>query len=158
MTRKITHGVARIKLGLQEQLSLGNLDACRDWGFAGDYVEAMWLMLQQDSPDDFVVATGESHSVGEFVEAAFRAVGIDDWRAHVTIDERYFRPAEVDVLVGDASKARRVLGWRPRIRFDQLVEMMVENDLRLEGERLQPARRTSDIEPGSLQYSRASAF
>ncbi|HEU5368554.1 MAG TPA: GDP-mannose 4,6-dehydratase [Ktedonobacterales bacterium] len=129
VTRKISHGVARISLGLQEKLLLGNLDARRDWGFAGDYVEAMWLMLQQEQPDDYVVGTGVSHSVRDFVSAAFAYVGIDDWEQYVEIDPQLFRPAEVDALVADASKARERLGWQPRASFEQLVGMMVESDL-----------------------------
>jgi GDPmannose 4,6-dehydratase len=127
VTRKITRAVGRIKEGLQHKLYLGNLDACRDWGFAGDYVEAMWLMLQQDRPDDFVIATGESHSVREFLEAAFGYAELD-WRDHVAIDPRYFRPSEVDRLQGDASKARAQLGWAPKVTFKSLVEMMVDHD------------------------------
>jgi GDPmannose 4,6-dehydratase len=132
VTRKVTDGVARIKLGLQPSLRLGNLDAKRDWGFAGDYVEAMWRMLQQDEPDDYVVATGETHSVRELCEIAFASVGLD-YRDHVVTDERFFRPAEVDLLVGDASKARAQLGWEPRVSFRALVEMMVEADLARHG-------------------------
>ena len=128
VTRKITDGVARIKLGLERELRLGNLDAQRDWGFAGDYVEAMWRMLQQPTPGDFVVATGETHSVREFCEIAFGHVDLD-WQEHVVIDERFFRPAEVDLLVGDSTKARTVLGWEPRTSFAQLVQMMVDADL-----------------------------
>jgi GDPmannose 4,6-dehydratase len=135
VTRKITNAVARIKLGLQNELTLGNLDAERDWGYAGDFVRAMWMMLQQDEPDDFVIATGETHSVREFVEAAFRAAGIDDWERHVRTDERFFRPADVDSLVGDASHARRVLDWEPTVRFEELVTMMVEHDLKMESAR-----------------------
>src|SRR5690606_10245122 len=130
VTRKISHGVARIKLGLANELRLGNLDAKRDWGYAGDYVEAMWLMLQQDSPDDYVVATGETHSLREFCELAFDRVGLD-WEKYVVVDERFFRPAEVDLLVGDASKARRVLGWEPKTSFEELVNLMVGADLAL---------------------------
>ena len=133
VTRKITRAAARIKHGLDKKLYLGNLDAKRDWGFAGDYVEAMWLMLQQDKPDDFVVATGESHSVREALDVAFGTLGID-WKKHVEIDPRYFRPTEVDHLHGDAGKARRVLGWKPKVTFKQLIEMMVkadEEDVRL---------------------------
>jgi GDPmannose 4,6-dehydratase len=130
VTRKVTRAVGRIKEGLQEKLFLGNLDAKRDWGFAGDFVEAMWLMLQQDRPDDYVVATGESHTVGELVELAFTEVGLD-WRAHVEIDNRYLRPTEVDALQGDATRARRILGWAPRVGFRALVKMMVEHDLGL---------------------------
>ena len=130
VTRKITRAAARIKLGLQDKLYLGNLDAKRDWGFAGDYVEAMWRMLQQDAPSDYTVATGASHSVREFLEATFRHFGLD-WRAHVEIDPRYFRPAEVDHLLGDATRARKVLGWAPRVDFAKLVTMMAESDLEL---------------------------
>ena len=128
VTRKITRAATRIKLGLLDKLYLGNLDAKRDWGFAGDYVEAMWLMLQQNEPDDFVIATGQTHSVREFVEETFRRLDLD-WQDHVEIDPRYLRPAEVDLLLGDASKARRVLDWRPRVDFKELVRMMVDQDL-----------------------------
>ncbi|MFN8059591.1 MAG: GDP-mannose 4,6-dehydratase [Vicinamibacterales bacterium] len=128
VTRKVTDGVARIKLGLAKDLALGNLDAQRDWGFAGDYVRAMWLMLQQETPDDYVVATGESHSVRDLVQVAFGHVGLD-WREHVRLDPRFIRPAEVDLLIGDASKARRVLGWRPSVSFAGLITMMVDSDL-----------------------------
>src|SRR5690606_10197850 len=121
VTRKITHHVARIKLGLTDELRLGNLDARRDWGFAGDYVKAMWLMLQQDKPDDFVVATGETHSVEEFLEVAFGHVNLD-WHDYVVQDERFMRPAEVDLLVGDPSKAGKKLGWEPAVSFEQLVK------------------------------------
>jgi GDPmannose 4,6-dehydratase len=130
VTRKITRAATRIKLGLQHKLYLGNLDARRDWGFAGDYVEAMWLMLQQDEPDDYVVATDETHSVREFCEKTFARLDLD-YRDFVEIDPRYFRPAEVDLLLGSAEKARRRLGWRPRVSFDELVEMMVDADLEL---------------------------
>ncbi len=133
VTRKITDGAARIKHGLSDELRLGNLDAKRDWGFAGDYVEAMWLMLQQDEPDDYVVATGETHTVQEFVEIAFAAVGLD-WQNHVVIDQRFVRPAEVDLLIGNPTKAREKLGWQPKVGFKELVEMMVMADL----ERLAP--------------------
>jgi GDPmannose 4,6-dehydratase len=132
VTRKITNAVARIKLGIQSELSLGNLDAKRDWGYAGDYVRAMHSMLQQDEPGDFVIATGETHSVREFVDAAFRHGGIDDWEPLVKKDERFFRPSEVDLLVGDASKARDELGWEPTVSFEQLVKIMVEHDLEVE--------------------------
>jgi GDPmannose 4,6-dehydratase len=128
VTRKVTDGVARIKLGLATELRLGNLDARRDWGFAGDYVEAMWRMLQQPTADDYVVATGEAHTVRELVEIAFASVGLD-WRKHVVEDPGLLRPAEVEQLVGDASKARRVLGWAPRVSFRELVDMMVRADL-----------------------------
>jgi GDPmannose 4,6-dehydratase len=127
-TRKITHGVARIKLGVDTELRMGNLDGKRDWGFAGDYVRAMWLMLQQDQPDDFVVATGQTHSVREFCELAFAHVGLD-YNEFVTVDQKFFRPAEVDLLVGDATKARDVLGWTPEVSFAELVRMMVDADL-----------------------------
>ena len=126
----MTRAVGRIKEGLQEKLFLGNLDARRDWGFAGDYVEAMWLILQQDTPDDYVIATGESHSVRELVELAFAEVGLD-WRPYVEIDKRYLRPTEVDVLQGDVTKARERLGWRARLGFRELIKMMVAHDLRL---------------------------
>jgi GDPmannose 4,6-dehydratase len=128
VTRKITDGVARIKLGLQKELRLGNLDAQRDWGFAGDYVRAMWLMLQQDAPDDYVVATGRTHAVREFVRLAFAAADLD-WEPYVVVDPRFYRPAEVDLLVGDPSKARTVLGWEPEVSFEALVERMVRADL-----------------------------
>ena len=130
VTRKISHGAARIALGQESELRLGNLDAKRDWGFAGDYVEAMWRMLQQDEPDDFVVCTGETHSVREFCQVAFGHLGLD-WEAHVVIDERFIRPAEVDLLVGDASRAAKVLGWSPTVNFEELVTMMVESDMAL---------------------------
>ena len=128
VTRKITRSLARIKLGLERKLYLGNLNAKRDWGFAGDYIEAMWLMLQQDEPDDYVIATGESHSVKEFLEEAFNYKGLD-WREYVEIDSRYFRPTEVDSLLGDASKARRKLRWEPKVKFKQLVKLMVDADI-----------------------------
>lgn len=130
VTRKITRAATRIKLGLQDRLYLGNLDARRDWGYAGDYVEAMWLMLQQDQPDDYVIATGESHSVREFLDEAFGLLDLD-WRDYVVTDRRYFRPTEVEHLQGDATKARQKLGWRPRVTFQELVRMMVEHDLNL---------------------------
>jgi GDPmannose 4,6-dehydratase len=128
VTRKVTHGVARIKAGIDEKLPLGNLDAQRDWGFAADYVRAMWMMLQQDRPDDYVVATGETHSVKELVELSFSAADLD-WEEHVVIDERFLRPAEVDLLVGDPSKAEKTLGWRREVDFPALVAMMVEADM-----------------------------
>ncbi len=128
VTRKITRAVARIKLGLQQKLFLGNMEARRDWGYAPDYVEGMWLMLQQDSPEDYVLATGETHSVREFLEAAFTYQDLD-WRQYVEIDPRYYRPTEVDVLLGDASKARERLGWQPRVSFGELVRLMVDADL-----------------------------
>ncbi len=129
VTRKISSGVARIKNGLQHKLVLGNLEAQRDWGFAGDYVEAMWRILQQDSPEDFVIATGVMHSVRDFVKAAFEYADISDWEQYVEIDPQLFRPAEVDQLIGDAAKARKKLGWYPKMTFEQLVAMMVESDL-----------------------------
>jgi GDPmannose 4,6-dehydratase len=132
VTRKITNAVARIKLGLQDEIVLGNLDSKRDWGYAGDYVRAMWLMLQHDTPEDFVIATGETHSIHEFLDLAFAEVGIDDWQPYVRQDPKFLRPAEVDVLTGDASKAKEVLGWEPEVSFAQLVKMMVENDLEVE--------------------------
>ncbi len=132
LPRKVTNGVARISLGLQDELRLGNLEAKRDWGYAGDYVEAMWLMLQQDGPDDYVVAMNETHSVRELVEAAFSHVGIDDWERHVVIDPALYRPAEVDLLIGDATKAREALGWEPSTSFDELVTMMVDADIEWE--------------------------
>jgi GDPmannose 4,6-dehydratase len=138
VTRKVTDGAARISLGLSRELRLGNLDAQRDWGFAGDYVRAMHLMLQQDEPDDYVVATGETHTVQKLVELAFSAVGLD-WREHVKLDERFMRPAEVDLLVGDPGKAKRKLGWEPYVNFESLVTMMVEADL----ERLRGGRRSA---------------
>ena len=128
VTRKVTDGVARIKLGLADSLALGNLDAQRDWGFAGDYVRAMWMMLQQDRPDDYVIATGESHSVRELVEGAFGHVGLD-WQSYVKLDPKFLRPAEVDHLIGDSSKARKILGWTPEIDFTRLVTMMVDADV-----------------------------
>jgi GDPmannose 4,6-dehydratase len=130
VTRKITRSATRIKLGMQDKLGLGNLDARRDWGFAGDYVEAMWMMLQQEQPDDYVVATGETHSVQEFLECVFDRLELD-WRKYIQTDPRYLRPAEVDLLQGESAKARRLLGWQPKINFQQLVEMMVEADLEL---------------------------
>lgn len=130
VTRKITHHVARIKLGLANEVRLGNLDSQRDWGYAGDYVRAMWLMLQQDNPEDYVVATGETHSVQEFLEEAFGYVNLD-WHDYVVQDPRYMRPAEVDLLVGDATKANKKLGWRPTVSFQELVRMMIDADLKM---------------------------
>ncbi|SDE26495.1 GDPmannose 4,6-dehydratase [Blastococcus fimeti] len=129
VTRKVTRAVARIHLGLQETVELGNLDARRDWGFAGDYVEAMWLMLQQEQADDYVISTGETHSIRELLDVAFRHVGIDDWSRYVVQNPAFMRPAEVDLLIGDASKARAVLGWTPTVGFEQLITMMVDADL-----------------------------
>ena len=140
VTRKITRAATRIKLGLQAELYLGNLDAQRDWGFAGDYVEAMWLMLQQPEPDDYVIATGENHTVRELVEIAFEHVGLD-WKKLVTVDPAFLRPAEVDTLIGDATKARERLGWRPRVSFAELVRMMVDADL----ERLRNGKITAPL-------------
>lgn len=130
VTRKVTHGVARIKLGLANELNLGNLDAQRDWGYAPDYVRAMWLMLQQDQPDDFVVSTGRTHTVQRLCELAFAAAGLD-WQEYVRIDPRFLRPAEVDLLVGDATKARTSLGWEPSVSFEHMVELMVDADIRM---------------------------
>ena len=135
VTRKVTNAAARIKLGLQHELVMGTLDAKRDWGYAGDYVKAMWLMLQQDEPDDYVVATGETHSVEELVERAFAEVGIENWRDYVRQDPKFYRPAEVDLLIGDPSKAREKLGWEPEVGFPELVKMMVEHDLAREARR-----------------------
>jgi GDPmannose 4,6-dehydratase len=132
VTRKVTRAAARIKLGLQDKLFLGNLDAKRDWGFAGDYVEAMWLMLQQEKPDDFVIATGETHSVREFVEKVFQRLSLD-YQKHVVIDSKYFRPTEVDVLLGDSTKAKKRLGWNPKVDFDQLIDMMIAADMEQAG-------------------------
>ncbi|MBW7454707.1 GDP-mannose 4,6-dehydratase [Paenibacillus sepulcri] len=129
VTRKVTDGVARIKLGLANELRLGNLDAQRDWGFAGDYVAAMWLMLQQDTPDDYVISTGETHTVQEFVEIAFSSVGLN-WRDYVVMDEQFMRPAEVDLLLGDCTKAKEELGWELKVSFEELVKMMVQSDLK----------------------------
>jgi len=142
VTRKVTDGVARIKLGLADHLSLGNLDACRDWGFAGDYVHAMWLMLQQDKADDYVIATGKSHSVKQLVEVAFGHAGLD-WQKHVRTDPTLIRPAEVDHLIGDASKAKRVLGWTPSVSFEQLIAMMVDADI---------ARLSTAVKPPASQW------
>ena len=135
VTRKVTNAVARIKLGLQHELVLGNLDSKRDWGYAGDYVRAMWLMLQQDEPEDFVIATGETHSIEELVSRSFAEVGIDDWQRYVRQDPKFFRPAEVDLLIGDSSKAREQLGWAPQVDFPSLISMMVAHDLGLEAAR-----------------------
>ena len=139
VTRKVTDGVARIKLGLQKELRMGNLDARRDWGFAGDYVRAMWAMLQQDEPDDYVIATGETHSVRELIEVAFGHVGLD-WEKYVTLDQRFLRPAEVDLLIGTPAKAKAKLGWSPTVDFAGLVKMMVDADLARVGNAPLPAR------------------
>jgi GDPmannose 4,6-dehydratase len=141
VTRKVTRAVARIALGLQENVSLGNLEARRDWGFAGDYVEAMWLMLQQHQPDDYVIATGETHSIRELLEVAFARVGIDDWEKRVVQDPRFFRPAEVDLLIGSPAKAKAQLGWEPKVGFTDLVQMMVDADTAAE-QRLARHRRS----------------
>lgn len=132
VTRKVTNAVARIKLGLQHELVLGNLDSKRDWGYAGDYVKAMWMMLQQDQPDDYVIATGTTHSIEDLVTRAFAEIGVDDWQPYVRQDPKFFRPAEVDLLIGDSTKAREQLGWKPEVEFDELISMMVANDLQLE--------------------------
>ena len=136
VTRKITNSLARIKLGLQNEISLGNLEAARDWGFAGDYVEAMWLMLQQEVPDDYVISTGEIHTIREFLDLAFEIAGYDSWEPYVRHDNRFDRPAEVDLLMGDATKAKEVLGWTPKVAFRELVEMMYESDLASETEKM----------------------
>lgn len=140
VTRKITNTAARIKLGLESELVMGNLDAKRDWGYAGDYVRAMWMMLQQDQPDDYVVATGETHSIEEFLTLAFEEVGLGDWRPYVRQDPRFFRPAEVDLLIGDPTKAQDKLGWRREVDFPGLVKMMVAHDLATEESRAKSAR------------------
>jgi GDPmannose 4,6-dehydratase len=136
VTRKITNTAARIKLGIEKELVLGNTDAKRDWGYAGDYVKAMWMMLQQDEPDDYVIATGETHSVEEFLTLTFEKVGLGDWRNFVRHDPKFLRPAEVDLLIGDPSKAKEKLGWQPEVGFDELVDMMVAHDIAYETRRL----------------------
>jgi GDPmannose 4,6-dehydratase len=141
VTRKITNSLARIKLGLQERISLGNLDSARDWGYAGDYVKAMWMMLQQEEPDDYVIATGETHTIREFLEVAFRLAGYDSWEPFVTHDTRFDRPAEVDLLMGDATKAKEKLGWEPTVTFEELVRRMYEADLKAEQTQLEQSRR-----------------
>lgn len=133
VTRKVTNSVARIHLGLQQEIVLGNLDSKRDWGFAGDYVKGMWKMLQQDAPDDYVLATGKAYSIEDLVRLAFAEVGIEDWQSYVRQDPKFFRPAEVDLLIGDPTKAREKLGWEPEVQFPELVKMMVANDLAIEG-------------------------
>src|SRR4051812_13007381 len=140
VTRKVTNAVARIKLGLQSEIVLGNLDSKRDWGYAGDYVEAMWAMLQQPEPDDYVVATGQTHTLREFLDLAFAAAELGDWEPYVRQHERFFRPAEVELLGGDASKARQRLGWRPKVDFPSLVERMVGHDLKVEADKINRAR------------------
>ncbi|MCS6816479.1 MAG: GDP-mannose 4,6-dehydratase [Blastocatellia bacterium] len=152
VTRKVTHAVARIKHGLQKELRLGNLEARRDWGYAKDYVEAMWLMLQQDEPDDYVIATGETHSVRELCELAFGFVGLD-YRDYVVVDPSLFRPADVNLLVGDASKARRRLGWEPKVRFEELIKMMVEADLALVAQQLAERETTEGSRPQGFAES-----
>jgi GDPmannose 4,6-dehydratase len=137
VTRKVTNAVARIKLGVQDHIVLGNLDSKRDWGYAGDYVKAMWMMLQQDEPDDYVIATGETHSIEDLIVRAFGEIGIDDWRPYVRQDPKFLRPAEVDLLIGDATKARTKLGWEPEVLFPELIAMMVAHDLEYEASRLQ---------------------
>lgn len=139
VTRKITSSVARIKLGLQKDIALGNLDSKRDWGFAGDYVEGMWRILQQDQPDDYVLATGETHSIKEFLTLAFKEVGINDWKPYVKQDPRFMRPAEVDLLIGSPAKAKKKLKWEPKVSFKELVTMMVQNDLELEAQKIKEA-------------------
>jgi GDPmannose 4,6-dehydratase len=141
VTRKTTNAVARIKLGLQGELSLGNLDAKRDWGYAGDYVRAMWMMLQQPEPDDYVIGTGVTHSVREMVELAFRCAGLEDWERYVRRDERFLRPADVDALVADPAKARDRLGWTPQVSFEDLIQMMVDADVSAETEKVRRASR-----------------
>jgi GDPmannose 4,6-dehydratase len=140
VTRKITNSLARIKLGLQDSITLGNLESARDWGFAGDYVEAMWLMLQQDVPDDYVIATGETHTIREFLDAAFACAGYEDWTPYVQQDPRFERPTEVDLLMGDATKARELLGWSPKVDFEGLVRRMYEADLAEESVRSDSGR------------------
>ncbi len=135
VTRKVTNSVARIKLGLQHEIVLGNLDSKRDWGYAGDYVKAMWMMLQQDQPEDFVIATGKTYSIDDLVDRAFAEVGISEWRSFVRQDPKFYRPAEVDLLIGDATKARVELGWEPEVAFPELVSMMIKNDLALEAKK-----------------------
>ena len=134
VTRKVTNSVAKIKLGKQKHITLGNLDPKRDWGFAGDYVRGMWLMVQQDEPGDYVLGSGSTHSIEELLKVAFKAVDIDDWKPYIKQDPQFMRPAEVDVLLGDPTKAKEKLGWVPEVSFEQLIQMMVENDLRLESE------------------------
>jgi GDPmannose 4,6-dehydratase len=131
VTRKITNGVARIHLGLQDHITLGNLDSKRDWGYAPDYVECIWMMLQQDTPEDFVIATGKSHSIREFLDVAFKSVNVVDWEKHVKQDPKYMRPAEIDVLCGDSTKARGLLNWSPKTSFEDMVRRMVMNDIEL---------------------------
>jgi len=136
VTRKVTNSVARIKLGLQQEIVLGNLDSKRDWGYAGDYVKAMWAMLQQDAPDDYVVATGKTYSIEDLVRLAFAEIGIDNWQDYVRQDPKFYRPAEVDLLIGDPTKAKEKLGWEPEVQFPELVKMMVANDLAMESAKI----------------------
>ena len=143
MTRKITRALARIKAGLQEKLFLGNLDAKRDWGFAKEYVEAMWLMLQQEKPGDYVIATGETHTIRELLDVSFAHAGLD-WKKHVEIDPRYYRPAEVELLIGDASKAKRQLGWEPKTKFADLARLMVDADIQLLSDQLSGKVKSND--------------
>jgi len=154
VTRKITRAVAHIKAGLQDKLYMGNLDAMRDWGYAKEYVEAMWLMLQQDEPDDYVIATNESHSVREFLELAFSYAGLD-WRKHVVIDPRYFRPSEVDYLRGDYSKAKKKLGWEPKTKFEDLVKLMVDADIKMLNDQLSGKVKRQDENPLAPNISRS---
>ena len=137
VTRKVTNSAARIKLGLQQEIVMGNLDSKRDWGYAGDYVKAMWMMLQQEQPDDYVIATGKTYSIEDLVQRAFAEVGIDNWRPYIRQDPKFYRPAEVDLLIGDSTKARTKLGWQPEVEFPELIKMMVQHDLELESHRLQ---------------------
>ncbi|CAN5496417.1 GDP-mannose 4,6-dehydratase [soil metagenome] len=136
VTRKVTNSVARIKLGLQQEIALGNLESKRDWGYAGDYVKAMWLMLQRDQPDDYVIATGKTYSIEELVQLSFAEVGIENWRDYVRQDPKFFRPAEVDLLIGDSTKARTELGWEPEVDFPTLIKMMVAHDMKFESDKI----------------------
>jgi len=151
VSRKITRGATRIKLGLQDKLFMGNLDAQRDWGYARDYVEAMWMMLNAEKPDDYVIATGETHSVREFIQQTFSYLDLD-WEKHVEIDPRYFRPAEVDLLLGDPSKARRQLGWEPKVTFDELVKLMVDHDLELAQREASAQELKHAVAPGKARW------
>ncbi|MDX6612621.1 MAG: GDPmannose 4,6-dehydratase [Blastocatellia bacterium] len=155
ITRKITRAATRIKLGLQEKLYLGNLDAKRDWGYAKDYVEAMWLMLQAEKPDDYVISTGETHSVRELLDEAFGFLELD-WNKYVEIDPRYYRPAEVDLLLGDCSKAKRLLGWEPRVKFKELVRIMVEHDLELARQESETNKIKGSVEPAKARWGNIS--
>jgi GDPmannose 4,6-dehydratase len=155
LSRKVTRAVAKIALGLDTKLALGNLEAQRDWGFAGDYVEAMWLMLQQDEPDDYVISANETHSVRELVDIAFKRIGIDDWSDHVVVDPALHRPAEVDLLLGDSTKARERLGWTPRLGFRELIEVMVDADLEWERRKLMSGRLEAPMEAAALAVAYA---